>query len=35
VRLPAPGLGQHSEAVLTELGYDAAAIADLRGAKVI
>lgn len=33
--LPAPTLGQHTEAVLAELGYDAAAIGSLRGAKVI
>lgn len=30
-----PALGQHTDAILTELGYDAAAIARLRGAKVI
>jgi formyl-CoA transferase len=33
--LPAPTLGEHSGAVLAELGYDAAAIAKLRDAKVI
>lgn len=32
---PTPGLGQHTEEVLGELGYDAAAIAGLRRAKVI
>lgn len=30
-----PSLGQHTEAVLTELGYDAAAIAELRAAAAI
>jgi crotonobetainyl-CoA:carnitine CoA-transferase CaiB-like acyl-CoA transferase len=32
---PAPKLGEHTEALLGELGYDAAAIADLRAAGVI
>ena len=32
---PTPGLGQHNEEVLAELGYDEAAIADLRKRKVI
>ncbi len=32
---PTPRLGEHSEAILAELGYDAAAIADLRERKVI
>ena len=32
---PTPGLGQHNEDVLSELGYDEAAIADLRKRKVI
>ena len=32
---PTPDLGQHSEEVLRELGYDAAAIADLRAREVI
>jgi itaconate CoA-transferase len=30
-----PALGQHTEAILHELGYDAAAIAELRGARAI
>jgi formyl-CoA transferase len=33
--LPAPTLGEHTEQVLTELGYDNATIADMRNAKVI
>jgi crotonobetainyl-CoA:carnitine CoA-transferase CaiB-like acyl-CoA transferase len=33
--LPAPTLGEHTEAVLKELGYDDAAIGDLRNRKVI
>lgn len=32
---PPPALGQHTDAVLTELGYDAAAIAQLRNEGVI
>jgi crotonobetainyl-CoA:carnitine CoA-transferase CaiB-like acyl-CoA transferase len=32
---PTPRLGQHNEEVLAELGYDEAAIADLRRRKVI
>jgi crotonobetainyl-CoA:carnitine CoA-transferase CaiB-like acyl-CoA transferase len=32
---PPPTLGQHTDAVLAELGYDAAAITDLRARKVI
>jgi formyl-CoA transferase len=32
---PTPGLGQHTEEVLGELGYDAAAIAKLRESKAI
>jgi formyl-CoA transferase len=33
--LPAPTLGEHTETVLKELGYDDAAIADMRTAKAI
>jgi formyl-CoA transferase len=33
--LPAPTLGQHTEEVLSELGYDADAIGELRAAGVI
>ena len=32
---PTPGLGQHNEEVLSELGYDTAAIVDLRKRNVI
>jgi crotonobetainyl-CoA:carnitine CoA-transferase CaiB-like acyl-CoA transferase len=32
---PPPTLGQHTDAVLQELGYDGAAITDLRAKKVI
>ena len=32
---PAPGLGQHTDALLRELGYDAARIARLRDARII
>jgi crotonobetainyl-CoA:carnitine CoA-transferase CaiB-like acyl-CoA transferase len=35
VRRPAPGLGEHSEEVLAELGYDAGARAALRESGVI
>ena len=35
VRLPAPGLGEHSEAVLAELGYDTAAREALLAAGVV
>jgi formyl-CoA transferase len=33
--LPAPALGEHTDAVLAELGYDAGAVAGLRAASVI
>lgn len=32
---PVPALGQHTDAILSELGYDPAAIAGLRAAKAI
>jgi len=32
---PAPSLGQHTQEILHELGYDAAAIAALRAARVV
>ena len=32
---PTPGQGEHTEAVLRELGYDAAAIAELRAHGVV
>ena len=32
---PTPGLGQHNEEVLAELGYEEATIADLRKRNVI
>jgi formyl-CoA transferase len=32
---PTPGLGEHTDEVLAELGYDEAAIADLRSRKVL
>src|SRR2546428_149040 len=35
VRRPAPTLGQHTDEILGELGYDTAAIADLRTRKVV
>jgi len=35
VRRPAPTLGQHTDEILGELGYEAAAIADLRARKVV
>ena len=34
-RRRAPTLGEHTDAILGELGYDAAAIADLRERRVI
>jgi formyl-CoA transferase len=35
LRMPTPELGEHSDAVLAELGYDADAIAELRKTNVI
>ncbi len=35
MRAPTPELGQHSEAILGEIGYDADAIADLRARGVV
>jgi len=35
VRTPPPLLGEHSDEILAELGYDAAAIAALRAARVV
>ena len=35
VRRPAPGLGEHTEEILTELGRSATDIAALRAAGVI
>ena len=32
---PAPRLGEHTDAILTELGYDATGIAELRRAEVL
>ena len=32
---PTPGLGEHTDAVLHEIGYSAAAIADLRARGVV
>jgi crotonobetainyl-CoA:carnitine CoA-transferase CaiB-like acyl-CoA transferase len=34
-RRGAPGYGEHTDEVLSEAGYDAAAIASMRAAKVI
>ena len=35
LRTPAPLLGQHTQDILTELGYDSARITELRDSKVI
>jgi crotonobetainyl-CoA:carnitine CoA-transferase CaiB-like acyl-CoA transferase len=35
VRTPPPVLGQHTDAVLAEIGYDSAAIAALRQNRVV
>ncbi len=35
IRRPAPVLGQHTDEVLRDLGYDAAAIADLRSRRIV
>lgn len=35
VRLPPPRLGEHTDAILHELGYDEAAIAELRASRVV
>jgi crotonobetainyl-CoA:carnitine CoA-transferase CaiB-like acyl-CoA transferase len=35
VRRPAPTLGQHTDEILGELGYDATTIADLHARKVV
>ena len=35
LRTPAPLLGQHTQDILAELGYDSAKIARLRDSKVI
>ena len=35
IRMPTPELGEHTDGVLSELGYEAAAIADLRERHVI
>ena len=32
---PIPAIGQHSDAILQELGYDARAVADLRARRVV
>jgi crotonobetainyl-CoA:carnitine CoA-transferase CaiB-like acyl-CoA transferase len=35
LRLPPPLLGQHTDAVLAELGYDGASVASLRASGVV
>ena len=35
IRVPAPALGEHTDEVLADLGYDATAIADLRARGVV
>ncbi len=35
MRIPTPDLGQHTDEVLRELGYNDAAIADLRARDVV
>jgi formyl-CoA transferase len=35
LRMPTPELGEHSEALLREIGYDADAIAQLRQRNVV
>jgi crotonobetainyl-CoA:carnitine CoA-transferase CaiB-like acyl-CoA transferase len=35
IRRPAPTLGQHTDEILAELGYDAPALADLRRRKIV
>ncbi len=34
-RSPAPALGEHTGQILAELGFDPAAIADLRARRVV
>lgn len=35
LRMPTPELGEHTDAILADLGYDAAAIADLKNRGVV